>query len=110
MKEVTISENNKTLNIKIQDAGYIKRMNRLMNDTLKLHGFNVDENSNELPMHISLANLNFIPRDIKKHDGKISFKAKCDTLKVDRIELWRFSNNKRETLVKSYPLKKNLYL
>lgn len=110
MKEVTISENNKTLNIKIQDVGYIKRMNRLMNDTLKLHGFNVDENSNELPMHISLANLNLIPRDIKKHDGEISFKAKCDTLKVDRIELWRFSNNKRETLVKSYPLKKNLYL
>ena len=110
MKEVTISENNKTLNIKIQDVGYIKRMNRLRNDTLKLHGFNVDENSNELPMHISLANLNFIPRDIKKHDGEISFKAKCDTLKVDRIELWRFSNNKRETLVKSYPLKKNLYL
>ena len=110
IKEVTISENNKTLNIKIQDVGYIKRMNRLMNDTLKLHGFNVEDNSNELPMHISLANLNFIPRDIKKNDGEISFKAKCDTLKVDRIELWRFSNNKRETLVKSYQLKKNLYL
>lgn len=110
MKEVSISENSKTLNLKIQDVGYIKRMNRLMSDTLRLHGFNVEENSTEPQMHISLANLNFIPRDMKKLDGEINLKPKCDTLKVDRIELWKFSNNKRETLVKSYPLKKNLYL
>ena len=61
-------------------------------------------------MHISLANLNFIPKDMKKLDGEVNFKSKCDTLKVDRIELWKISNNKRETLIKSYPLKKNLYL
>ena len=110
LKEVSVSETNKTLNIKIQDVGYIKRMNRLMNDTLRLHGFNVQDTSSEPSMHISLANLNFIPRDMKKIDGEVNFKPKCDTLKVDRIELWRFSNNKRETLIKSYPLKKNLYL
>ena len=110
LKEVSVSETNKTLNIKIQDVGYIKRMNRLMNDTLRLHGFNVQDTSSEPSMHISLANLNFIPRDMKKIDGEVNFKPKCDTLKVDRIELWRFSNNKRETLIKSYPLKKNLYI
>ena len=110
LKEVSVSETNKTLNIKIEDVGYIKRMNRLMNDTLRLHGFNVQDTSSEPSMHISLANLNFIPRDMKKIDGEVNFKPKCDTLKVDRIELWRFSNNKRETLIKSYPLKKNLYL
>jgi len=108
--EVSISETNKTLNMKIQEVGYIKRINRLMNDTLKLHGFNVQETSGNSSMHISLANLNFIPKDMKRIDGEIKFKSKCDTLKVDRIELWRFTNNKRETLVKSYPLKKNLYL
>ncbi|MGG7059214.1 hypothetical protein ACQPUZ_13050 [Clostridium tertium] len=108
--EVSISETNKTLNMKIQEVGYIKRINRLMNDTLKLHGFNVQETSGNSSMHISLANLNFIPKDMKRIDGEIKFKSKFDTLKVDRIELWRFANNKRETLVKSYPLKKNLYL
>ncbi len=110
LKEVSISETNKTLNMKIQDVGYIKRINRLMNDTLRLHGFNVHETSVEPSMHISLANLNFIPKDMKKLDGEVNFKAKCDTLKVNRIELWKISNNKRETLIKSYPLKKNLYL
>lgn len=109
-QEVSISETNKTLNMKIADFGYIKRINRLVNDTLKLHGFNVQEGSDEESMHISLANLNFIPRDMKKFDGEVTFKSNCETLKVDRIELWKFSNNKRETLIKSYPLKKNLYL
>ncbi|MGG7144426.1 hypothetical protein ACQPVP_13295 [Clostridium nigeriense] len=108
--EVSISETNKTLNMKIQEVGYIKRINRLMNDTLRLHGFNVQETSGNSSMHISLANLNFIPKDMKRIDGEIKFKSKCDTLKVDRIELWKISNNKRETLIKSYPLKKNLYL
>jgi len=108
--EISVSETSKTLNMKIQDVGYIKRINRLMNDTLRLHGFNIQETSDSPSMHISLANLNFIPKDMKKIDGEVKFKAKCDTVKVDRIELWRFSNNKRETLIKSYPLKKNLYL
>lgn len=108
--EVTISENSKTLNINIQDVGYIRRLNRLINDTLKLYGFNVLEYNNENSAHISLANLNFIPKDMKKLDNEITFKSNVETLKIDRIELWKFSNNKREIPVKSYPLKKNLYL
>jgi len=110
LPRVSVSEAQKTLNVKIEDVGYIKRLNRLMNDTLKLHGFNVPEENIENQMHISLANLNFIPKDSKKLDGEINLKEKCETLKVDRIELWKFSNNKREILIKSYPLKKNLYL
>lgn len=109
-QEVSISETNKTLNMKIADFGYIKRINRLVNDTLRLHGFNVQESTDAEAMHISLANLNFIPRDMKKFDGEVTFKSNFETLKIDRIELWKFSNNKRETLIKSYPLKKNLYL
>ena len=110
LKEISVSETSKTLNMKIQDVGYIKRINRLFNDTLRLYGFNIHENSGEPSMHISLANLNFIPKDMKKFDGEVNFKSKFDTLKVDRIELWKISNNKREVLIKSYPLKKNLYL
>ncbi len=108
--EVSVSETNKTLNMKILDVGYIKRLNRLMSDTLKLHGFNIQNYNSELSMHISLANLNYIPKDMKKFDGEVNFKSNCETLKVDRIEIWKVSNNKRETLIKSYPLKKNLYL
>jgi len=108
--EVSVSESSKTLNMKIEDVGYIRRINRLVSDTLKLHGFNIQNYNSELSMHISLANLNYIPKDMKKFDGEVTFKPNCETLKVDRIEIWKFSNNKKETLIKSYPLKKNLYL
>lgn len=100
-----ISEANKTLNIKIEDIGYIKRLNRLLNDTLKLHSFNIrNYNDNDLNMHISLANLNYIPKDLKKSEDD-DFTSTFNTLYVNRIELWKISNNKRETLVKSYKLK-----
>jgi hypothetical protein len=108
--EVSVSESSKTLNMKIEDVGYIRRINRLMSDTLKLYGFNIQNYNSELSMHISLANLNYIPKDMKKFDGEVTFKPNCETLKVDRIEIWKLSNNKKETLIKSYPLKKNLYL
>lgn len=108
--EVHFSESNKNLNIKIADVGYIKRMNRLLSDTLKLHGFNVLDSNLESSMNLSIANMNYIPRDIKKSEGDITYKCTCETLKVDRIEIWKFGNNKKEVVIKSYPLKKNLYI
>lgn len=107
---VYFSESNKNLNIKIADVGYIKRMTRLLSDTLKLHGFNVLDSNFESSMNLSIANINYVPKDIKKFDGEITYKCTCETLKVDRIEIWKFSNNKKEVVVKSYPLKKNLYV
>ncbi|ATD56105.1 hypothetical protein [Clostridium chauvoei] len=105
--QVSISENSKTVNLKIEDRGYIKRLNRLMSDTLKMHGFNLKSYNNEIPLHISIANLNFVPKDMKKTESEINLKSSLETLKVNRIELWKISNNKRETLIKSYPLKTN---
>lgn len=108
--EILISESRKTLNVKISNIGYIKRLNRLISDTLKLYNFNVLDLNSESSMHLSIANLNFIPKDIKKHYNDITYKSELETLKVDRIEIWKISNNKRETVIKSYPLKRNLYI
>ncbi|WP_300382735.1 hypothetical protein [Clostridium sp.] len=108
--EVYFSENNKNLNIKISDVGYIKRMSRLFTDTLQLHGFNVLDSNLETSMNLSIANINYVPKDIKKSEGEITYNCTCETLKVDRIEIWKFANNKKEVVIKSYPLKKNLYI
>ena len=35
---------------------------------------------------------------IKKNPNKI-------TLKIDRFEIWKFSNNRKETYIKSFPLR-----
>ena len=100
---VTLCDSNKTLNLKIEKIGYIKKLDRLINDNLKLYGFNVKSDSTDL--HLSLANINYINRDNKKLDTEIEYKPSISTLKVNRLELWKISNNRRETLIQTYPLK-----
>lgn len=72
-------------------------------DNLKLYGFNVKSGNNEL--HLSLANINYINKENKKFDSIIEYKPSISTLKVNRIELWKISNNRRETLIQTYPLR-----
>ncbi|EKY27875.1 hypothetical protein [Clostridium celatum] len=98
---VTLCETNKTLNLKVEEIGYIKRLNRLINENLKLYGFNVKNINDDI--HLALANINYINKDNKKTDSE--FKTNLSTLKVNRLELWKISNNRRETLVQTYPLK-----
>ena len=100
---ITLCDSNKTLNLKIEKIGYIKKLNRLIGDNLKLHGFNVKNDNADL--HLSLANINYVNRDNKKFDTEIEYKPNISTLKVNRLELWKISNNRRETLIQTYPLK-----
>ena len=68
-----------------------------------MYGFNVKNDNNDL--HLSLANINYTNRDNKKFDTEIEYKPSISTLKVNRLELWKISNNRRETLIQTYPLK-----
>lgn len=100
---VIVCNSNKTLNLKIENIGYIKKLDRLIGDNLKMYGFNLKDNNNDL--HLSLANINYINKDNKKVDTEIEYKPNISTLKVNRLELWKISNNRRETLIQTYPLK-----
>ena len=100
---VTLCDSNKTLNLKIEKIGYIKKLDRLIGDNLKMYGFNVKNDNNDL--HLSLANINYTNRDNKKFDTEIEYKPSISTLKVNRLELWKISNNRREILIQTYPLK-----
>lgn len=104
-KKVSISDSNKTINVKVEDIGYIKRLNRLFSDNLALHGFNVKNINSTEDLYLSIANVNYINKDNKKNDTDLEFKSKLSTLKVNRLELWKISNNRRETLIQTYPLK-----
>ena len=103
--KVSISDTNRTLNMEVQDIGYIKRLSRLISDNLKLHGFNAKNLNTTENMHLALANMNYFNKDTKRMDGAIEYKCNLSTLKVNRIELWKISNNRRETLIQTYPLK-----
>lgn len=100
----------KSINLKIEGKGYIIRLARTINDTLKLHGFNVRENLTNFDLHVSLANTNYA---VKEWTGKEYVAASSNSkqngfyklVKVNRIELWKSTNNKKDMLVKSFPLR-----
>jgi hypothetical protein len=65
-------------------------------------------------MHISSSsikaiNLNYFNKDNKRNNDIACDMVKKDgkniTLKVNKFEIWKISNNKKETCIKSYPLK-----
>lgn len=100
---VSLCDSNKTLNLKIENMGYIKKLDRIISDNLKLYGFNLKNSNTDL--HLALANINYINKDNKRFDSEIEYKTTLSTLKVNRLELWKISNNRRETLIQTYPLK-----
>lgn len=100
----------KSVNLKIENKGYIGRLSRIINDTLKLHGFDVRGTIEDWDLHISLANTNYAVREWSRSE----YATACSTAKsegyyklatVDKIELWKPINNKKEMIVKSYPLR-----
>ncbi|MDS0527970.1 hypothetical protein NNC19_19945 [Clostridium sp. SHJSY1] len=105
--DVSISDTMKTINLKILNEGYIKKINRSLKDTLELHGIHPKNFNNELS--ISLAHINYFNKDNKRNSDIACDLVKKDdkniTLKINKLEIWKISNNKRETCIKSYPLK-----
>ncbi|ERK28622.1 MULTISPECIES: 2'-5' RNA ligase family protein [Clostridium] len=100
----------KSVNLKVESKGYIKKITRNVNDTLKLHGFRVRDNIDNWDLHVSLANTNFAQREWKKNEYEIA----CSTAKtegfynlakISKVELWKPINNKKEMVIKSYELK-----
>ncbi|MCH5138291.1 2'-5' RNA ligase family protein [Clostridiaceae bacterium UIB06] len=100
----------KSVNLKIENKGYIIRLARHINDTLKLHGFDVRDNIDNWDLHVSLANTNYASREWNTKE----YIAACQSTKkenihkmakIDRIELWKPINVRKEMVIKSFPLK-----
>lgn len=108
---VQFNENtNRALNLQIENKGYIKKLHRLFNDMLKLHGFNVREKVDS-PLFIPINNANLRDYHNKKNNNaqptvfNLRESSKKNILKISKIEIWRFQNSKREIPVKSYDLR-----
>lgn len=100
----------KSFNLMIENKGYIIRLARIINQTLKEHGFNVNTDAENINLNVSLASTNFSGRELNsKEFNEATEKAKVQNMRmmatVNRIELWKSTNNKKETVVKSFPFK-----
>ncbi|MDP4088622.1 MAG: 2'-5' RNA ligase family protein [Bacillota bacterium] len=107
---ICFDEPYKSVNLRIENKGYISRLARVINDTLKLHGFDVREVIQDWDLHVSLANTNFAAREWSKNE----YATACTKAKklgyhrfaiIERVELWKPINNKKEMVVKSYNLR-----
>lgn len=100
----------KSVNLKVESKGYIIRLVREINEMLKLYGFKVRENIDNWDLHISVANVNFSNREwsYKEYSTACNNLTKDniqDTVIVDRFELWKPINNKKDMVVKAFPLR-----
>ncbi|WP_125154139.1 2'-5' RNA ligase family protein [Clostridium rectalis] len=100
----------KSVNLKISNKGYITRLSRNINDNLKSRGFKVRDNIENWDLHVSLANTNYAAREWSNRE----YVAACQWMKrecinrmatIKAIELWKPINNKKEMVVKSFPLR-----
>jgi len=107
---VSFDPSYKSVNLKIEDKGYIIRLARQFNDTLKLHGFKVKTNVENLDLHVALANSNYPIKEWSNNE----YIAASDTTKkqgfkkmskVERIEIWKHINNKKDMVIKSFQLR-----
>jgi len=104
---VYLFEPTKSVNLKIEDKGYIKRLSRCLLDTLELNGFSVSSFEDNF---VSLANLGYIPKDYKKQDVKLNFPDIFDKdnfikLRIKSIEIWKLPIVKKNTPSKCYTLR-----
>lgn len=104
---VYLFEPTKSINLKMDHKGYIKRLSRCLFDTLTLNGFNVKSFGDSF---ISLANLNYISKDYKKQDLKLNFPDIYDNdnfvkLRIKSIEIWKLPTVKKNIPIKAYTLK-----
>ncbi|MFA9396675.1 MAG: 2'-5' RNA ligase family protein [Clostridiaceae bacterium] len=108
--EICFAPPYKSVNLKVENKGYLCRITRLLDAKLKENNFKLLNNRGEWDLHISLANTNFAKRQWSKGE----YQAACDMVKnsnyhrlvkIEKLELWKPINNKREMVVKEFLLK-----
>lgn len=106
--DISISDTLKRITLKIGNFGYIKKIERSLNETLELSGINFQSLPDD-DLAISIANIS-INKDRKYDTESVTLdqflKDSSDmTLKISKFEVWKQTNNKKDLCVKSYPLK-----
>ncbi|SFD20063.1 hypothetical protein [Clostridium uliginosum] len=104
---VYLYDNTKSINLRIDNKGYINRISRSLKDMLILNGFNVKFFEDNF---IFLASMGYISKDYKKQDVKLNFPNiykdnSFIKLRIKKIEVWKIPTIKKDIPLKSYILK-----
>lgn len=97
----------KSINLKLDNKGYIKTISRTLYDTLVLYGFNVklfDDN------FVFLGSTPYMHKDAKKQTLKLNYPEIYDAdnflkLKINSIEIWKLPVIRKNTPLMSHQLR-----
>lgn len=107
---ICFGEPYKSVNLKVNNNGFLKDLSRILNKELKDKGFKVINNPDTWDLHVSLANKNFAEREWREDE----YEAACSKIKtsgfhniaeIDNIELWAPINDESKMVLLKYPLK-----
>lgn len=104
--KLSYDENLKTIGLEVMNFGYVKSLSRNFNTMLSLHGFKVREESEvEEKESVQLVLYNGgITKDLNQHQNVLRKNAGI-RYRVDRFELWKNFNFKKDSVVATIPLK-----
>ncbi|GAA0178127.1 2'-5' RNA ligase family protein [Clostridium sediminicola] len=106
--ELFLDDHFKHIGLKVDKSGYIKKISRNLSDTLYQHGYNISNQKNNFGIHI--VSSNYQARKMFRDKSNCSIPNKTDSpylgfAKINRLELRKPVNNKKEILIKSFPLR-----
>ncbi len=89
----------------VTNFGYLKKIQRHLNEYMRLHGFKVaDERVDDQDFILSMSQ-DRIPRELENSTNLFSTPDNSKKFLVDRVELWKSLNAKKDSIVFSIPLK-----
>lgn len=106
-KDLEFDPNNKEMNLKVENKGYIARLSRKIDSELILNGFKKEKSTTDLNIHLGNTRNNFNKNQILNYDITHFIEESNDpyiTAKITQLELWKIPNNKKRIIVKNFPL------
>ena len=89
----------------VSNFGYLKKIQRHLNEYMRLHNFKVAPERDEEQDFILSLSQDRIPKELENSSNLFSEEDNTRKFLVERVELWKSLNAKKESIVFSIPLK-----
>ncbi len=108
-KDFCLKNNSKVVSIVVNDSGYIKKISRKLDEVLINNGFNIYKENQNLNISLATSNYNIRKELYNKPKTLLNYNTKWDDFlgfaKINRLELRRISNNKKQVVIKTFNLR-----
>lgn len=98
------SQEEKVTGLPVVNFGYIKMLQRHLNEYMQLAGFKVKERNDESDFIFSMSS-DKLPKVLEQVSPLFEEEDNKNKFMVEKIELWKTMNSKKDSIVLSFPLK-----